>query len=50
MKFKFEYRITSIYLVVGALWILFSDRALIYFADNTTLISQLQTYKGWFMF
>lgn len=48
-RFRFEHRITLAYLLIGFLWILFSDRFLLFlFAENTTILSQAQTYKGWF--
>lgn len=47
-KIKFEYRITAIYLIVGSLWIIFSDELLNYFIHDPDLITRLQTYKGWF--
>lgn len=43
-----QYRITGIYLIAGLLWILFSDRILLLFTDNPAVLTQLQTYKGWF--
>lgn len=48
LKFKFEYRITLIYLVIGGLWILFSDRLLESFLSDVNKVTQIQTYKGWF--
>lgn len=45
---KFEYKITFAYLVVGFLWIIFSDFALELIVDNPALITDIQTYKGWF--
>lgn len=47
-KFKFEYKITLGYLVIGSLWIVFSDKALNYFFSEPQLVAHLQTYKGWF--
>lgn len=44
---KFEYKITAIYLLVGGLWILFSDYLLLLFVDKEKL-TMAQTYKGWF--
>ncbi|MFH0882852.1 MAG: PAS domain S-box protein [bacterium] len=39
----------SIYLIIGALWILLSDYALSLATKNNNALSQtLQTYKGWF--
>jgi signal transduction histidine kinase len=47
-KIKFEYKITAIYLVLGCLWILFSDKILLLLIDESHLLTKLQTYKGWF--
>jgi len=47
-KIKFEYKITFIYLVIGGLWILFSDKLLIYFSKDVEALSELQTFKGGF--
>ncbi|BEH08398.1 MULTISPECIES: sensor histidine kinase [Geobacter] len=41
-------RITGIYLVVGMLWILFSDSLLTGVVSEPTLLTRLQTAKGWF--
>jgi choline-glycine betaine transporter len=47
-KFRFEYRITLAYLLAGVLWILFSDQAINNLIDDRQLLSNAQTYKGWF--
>ncbi|MFP4556487.1 MAG: hybrid sensor histidine kinase/response regulator [Bacteroidales bacterium] len=48
-RFRFEHRITLAYLVIGCIWILFSDRFLLFlFSENTSILSKAQTYKGWF--
>ena len=47
-KLKFEYRITAGYIVVGGLWIIFSDRILNYFINDAESLTRIQTYKGWF--
>lgn len=47
-KIKFEFKITVIYLIIGGLWILFSDKLLIYFTKDVQALSEIQTYKGWF--
>lgn len=39
--------ITLIYLVLGLMWIGFSDRALLALVDDVELLSRLQTGKGW---
>ncbi|HPE85929.1 MAG: ATP-binding protein [Bacteroidales bacterium] len=48
MKLRFEYRLTLLYLFLGGLWILFSDRLLLFFTGETHSLSHWQTYKGWF--
>jgi len=47
-KLNFEYKIIIIYLLLGGLWILFSDRLMHSFISDPELLTQLQTYKGWF--
>ncbi|SFS63376.1 PAS domain-containing hybrid sensor histidine kinase/response regulator [Lutibacter maritimus] len=47
-KFKFEYRITLAYLFLGGVWIIFSDKLLYLIIDNANLLTEIQTYKGWF--
>ena len=47
-KLKFEYRIIIGYIIVGGVWILFSDKILIYFVRDPDLLTRLQTFKGWF--
>lgn len=46
-KLKFEYRITLIYLIIGFMWIIFSDKALEYFFPNERIL-KYQTFKGSF--
>lgn len=41
-------KIAGIYTLLGALWILLSDRTLVVLVRDPDLISRLQTYKGWF--
>ena len=45
---KFEYFIAILYLVIGGLWILFSDRAVAGFIEDEEMLIRIQTYKGWF--
>ncbi len=45
---KFEYKIATIYLLVGGIWIIFSDKIVQSFSQNDAVITELQTYKGWF--
>ena len=40
-------RITILYVIAGALWILFSDNLLLSFVHNVDSLSFLQTIKGW---
>lgn len=47
-KLPFEYKITLIYVLLGALWILFSDQLVISFTSDTEKIQLLSTIKGWF--
>ncbi|MDD4358089.1 MAG: ATP-binding protein [Smithellaceae bacterium] len=44
---KFEYKITLAYLLVGSFWIIFSDKILSLFVEDTS-ITLAQTFKGWF--
>ncbi len=41
-------RITIIYLVLGSLWILFSDKLLSQYISDPAMLTGLQTVKGWF--
>jgi len=45
---RFEYGITAIYLVIGGVWILFSDMFLELTVYESETIADIQTYKGWF--
>jgi signal transduction histidine kinase len=47
-KLKFEYRIIAGYVIVGSLWIVFSDKLLSYFIREPDMLTRLQTFKGWF--
>jgi signal transduction histidine kinase len=47
-KLPFEIRITILYILIGALWILFSDRLVVSFTQDPHKIQTLSTYKGWF--
>ncbi|PKO11580.1 MAG: hypothetical protein CVU39_28545 [Chloroflexi bacterium HGW-Chloroflexi-10] len=47
-KISIEIRIGFIYLVFGVSWIVFSDRFLESFTNDITVLTNLQTYKGWF--
>jgi len=47
-KLNFEYRIVAAYILVGGLWIVFSDKILNYFIRDPDLLTRIQTFKGWF--
>jgi len=47
-RIPFQYRITLLYIIFGALWILFSDRFVLYFTQDPHRIQELSTIKGWF--
>lgn len=47
-KIKFEYRITAGYLIIGGLWIIFSDKLLNSLIKDSDTLTRLQTLKGWF--
>lgn len=47
-KLKFEYKITAIYLIIGGIWIIFSDKLLNFFIVDSHVLTRVQTYKGWF--
>jgi PAS domain S-box-containing protein len=41
-------KLALIYAFFGALWILVSDRLLLYLVPDLQMVERLQTYKGWF--
>ncbi len=47
-KIKFEYILSLIYIMVGGLWILYSDLFVSNFTDDPETITQIQHLKGWF--
>jgi len=47
-KIRLEYKFTAIYLIMGFLWILFSDSFLNSFISDRDYLTRIQTYKGWF--
>jgi signal transduction histidine kinase/CheY-like chemotaxis protein len=47
-KLKFEYRIIAGYIIIGGLWIIFSDKLLNYFINDPESLTRIQTFKGWF--
>lgn len=48
LKLKFEYKITLAYLILGIFWIITSDRLLDFLTDDSDVLTQIQTFKGWF--
>ncbi|MBN1267354.1 MAG: PAS domain S-box protein [Anaerolineales bacterium] len=47
-KLPLPVRISLLYLIIGFMWILFSDHLLALLATDFLDLVQLQTYKGWF--
>ncbi len=47
-RYKSEIQISALYLLFGGLWILLSDKILALFVSDPHVITQIQTYKGWF--
>jgi len=47
-KIRFEHILTAAYLLAGGLWIIFSDRLLNSVISDPELITEIQTFKGWF--
>ena len=47
-RLKFEYGIIASYILVGGIWIIFSDKLLNYFVREPDLLTRIQTFKGWF--
>lgn len=41
-------RITGIYVVIGVLWIILSDRVLLFLVSDIETFTRYQSYKGWF--
>jgi len=48
IKFQPDIKISLIYIVLGALWILFSDKVLHAFVVEIDKANRLEIYKGWF--
>ncbi len=48
LKPKFELKISLAYLIIGGLWILFSDKVLYLLMKDGEILTKIQTYKGWF--
>ncbi|RIJ50751.1 hypothetical protein D1614_02145 [Maribellus luteus] len=47
-KIRFEHSLAAAYILAGGLWIIFSDRFLNSVISNPEVMTQIQTYKGWF--
>ncbi|QQS35428.1 MAG: PAS domain S-box protein [Ignavibacteriales bacterium] len=47
-SFYFPLRITLLYLILGGLWILFSDKLAVAFTNDFETLAVIQMYKGWF--
>lgn len=47
-KIRFEYRITFLYLIVGLVWILFTDTILESLVNDSDVLTKLQSLKGGF--
>jgi signal transduction histidine kinase len=47
-RIKFEYKIVAGYIIIGCLWIMFSDEIVNYFIHDDDLLTKVQTVKGWF--
>ena len=47
-KIPFEYRLSVIYLIIGVVWILFSDNIAANLSDDEETLTLIQHYKGWF--
>ena len=44
---KSYHKITFVYFIVGASWIFFSDRLITLIAQSNSILTNLQTIKGW---
>lgn len=44
---SFALRITLLYIILGSLWILFSDRILFLMINDKETLAQVSSYKGW---
>lgn len=49
IKPRFEaFKIVSLYIIIGSLWILLSDKILSFFIKDDMLIHKIELFKGWF--
>jgi len=46
-KIKFEYKLTISYLIIGGLWILFSDKIADSITSDQDLLTKIHIFKGW---
>ncbi|OQA96382.1 MAG: Sensor protein ZraS [Bacteroidetes bacterium ADurb.Bin217] len=47
-QLQFEYKITIAYIIIGGIWIAFSDMVISSIITDVDLLTEIQTYKGWF--
>jgi len=47
-RVPFPYRIAGLYIIISALWIVFSDLLVLRITTDPVEINRLSTYKGWF--
>lgn len=45
---NFATRITILYVLLGSIWILFSDKLMFFFFTDNLTLNLVSTYKGWF--
>jgi len=45
---KFEYKLSLLYLLIGGIWIIFSDKMLSSMSNDIDFLTKTQMYKGWF--
>ena len=45
---NFALRITILYVLIGSIWILFSDRLMFFFFTDNQTLNLISIYKGWF--
>jgi signal transduction histidine kinase len=48
IRLSFSFKISFLYLIFGALWILFSDKLAFIITQDSVQIINIQTVKGWF--
>ncbi|MDP3462076.1 MAG: ATP-binding protein [Bacteroidales bacterium] len=47
-KIKFEYKLAFSYLLLGGIWIIFSDKLLSSIIYDIRILTEIQIFKGWF--